>query len=157
MMNRREETMAIPHIPAGHHTVAPYLVVPDADALILFMERAFDAVETERAARPDGTVMHAEVRIGDSMVMLGETPPDGRPWPAMIHLYVPDVDAVYGRALEAGATSLREPENTYYGDRSAGVEDRHGNQWWIATHVEDVPSDELARRREVLAREQSGT
>jgi len=149
--------MATPHVPAGHHTVTPYLVVPDAAALILFMERAFEGEETERAARPDGTIMHAVVRIGDSMVMLGETPPDGRPWPAMVHLYVPDVDAVYGRALEAGATSLRQPEDTYYGDRSAGVEDRHGNQWWIATHVEDVPPAELARRREALAREQSGS
>jgi len=149
--------MATPHVPAGHHTVTPYLVVPDAAALILFMERAFEGEETERAARPDGTIMHAEVRIGDSMVMLGETPPDGRPWPAMVYLYVPDVDAVYGRALEAGATSLRQPEDTYYGDRSAGVEDRHGNQWWIATHVEDVPPAELARRREALAREQSGS
>ena len=149
--------MATQHIPAGHHTVTPYLVVPDAAALILFMERAFDAVETRRAERPDGTIMHAEVRIGDSMVMLGEAPLDGRPWPAMVHLYVPDVDAVYGRALASGATSLREPEDTYYGDRSAGVEDRHGNQWWIATHVEDVPPDELARRQEAFAREQSGS
>jgi len=144
--------MATDYIPTGHHTVTPYLVVPDAASLILFMERAFDGVVTERATRADGTIMHAEVRIGDSMVMLGEAQPGSRAWPAMIHLYVPDVDTVYGRALEAGATSLRAPEDTYYGDRSAGVEDRHGNQWWIATHVEDVPPDELARRREALAR-----
>ncbi len=134
--------MAVKPVPEGYQTVTPYLTVKGATQLIDFLKRAFGAEETFRMG--DDRVAHAEVRIGDSMLMLGDAPEE--PMPAMIHLYLPDVDAVYQRALKAGATSIREPENMFYGDRSAGVKDAFGNQWWIATHVEDVSPEELARR-----------
>ena len=96
--------------------------------------------------RPDGTIMHAEVRIGDSLVMMGEPMGDGQPLFGSLYLYVHDVDAVYKRALQAGATSTSEPADQFYGDRSAGIKDPVGNQWWIATHKEDLPPEEIARR-----------
>ena len=138
--------MAVKPVPDGYHTVTPYLTVPGVAKLIEFVQRAFDAVEVhECMKRPDGTIMHAEVKIGDSMVMMGE-PMGCPPSPAALYLYVPDTDAIYRRALAAGATSLMEPADQFYGDRNAGVRDPAGNHWWIATHKEDVPPAELARR-----------
>ncbi|MFN2563679.1 MAG: VOC family protein [Gemmatimonadaceae bacterium] len=137
---------AVRPIPDGYHTVTPYLVVRDAPRLIEFLQQAFGATERMRAPRPDGTVMHAEVEIGDSRVMIADASDSAPPMPACIHLYVVDTDALYHLALQAGATSLREPTNQFYGDRMAGVQDPVGNQWWIATHVEDVPPVELALR-----------
>jgi uncharacterized glyoxalase superfamily protein PhnB len=131
-------------VPAGYHTVSSYIVVEGVGKLIEFAKQAFDAKEVYVSKRPDGTVMHAEVKIGDSIVMMGESPE--KKFPAMLHLYMEDVDAVYRRAIEAGAKSLREPADQPYGDRSGGVEDAFGNQWWISTHVEDVSSEELEKR-----------
>ena len=138
--------MTVDPIPAGHRTVTPYLLVEDAAGQIEFMTRAFGAVETGRFAAPDGRIVHAEVKIGDSFVMLGDAGGDWKPMPCMLHLYVPDTDAVYASALRAGARSVREPSDQFYGDRSAGVVDGQGNQWWITTHIEDVPPDEMERR-----------
>lgn len=139
--------MAVKPIPDGYHSVTPYLMVENAGKLIDFLKQAFGATETERVSRPDGGVMHAEVRIGNSPVMMGE--PMGRPaMPAGLYLYVEDVDAIYAQALAAGATSLMAPADQFYGDRSGGVTDPAGNTWWIATHIEDVPHDELAKRAE---------
>ena len=138
--------MTVKPVPDGYHTVTPYLVVQDVAGLIDFLERAFDAEETERMQSPDGPIMHAEVRIGDSVVMMGEAGEDTPPMPAMLHLYLEDADAAYQRALDAGATSLREPEDQFYGDRTAGVKDDFGNQWWLATHIEDVTPEEMQRR-----------
>ena len=138
--------MAVDPIPAGHHTVTPYLLVADAGRLIDFMKRAFGAVEKGRHDTPDGKIMHAEVQIGDSHVMLGDAGGEWQPMPCMLHLWVPDTDAVYANAIEAGGKSLREPSNQFYGDRSAGVLDEAGNQWWISTHVEDVSEAEMAKR-----------
>jgi PhnB protein len=143
--------MAVRPIPEGYHTVTPYLVVPGVPELIEFLKQAFDARETGRFAGPDGTIMHAEVRIGDSPVMMGEPAGGVQPIPAMLHLYVEDVDAAYRRALAAGATSVREPADQFYGDRSAGVKDCFGNQWWMATHVEDVSPEEMERRAAAAA------
>ena len=110
-----------------------------------FLTKAFGAEAVgERFKGPDGAIMHAVVRIGDSMVEVSDAP--GKPMPAALHLYVEDTDAAYRRALEAGGTSLREPMTTFYGDRSAGVTDPGGNSWWIACHVEDVSQEELVRR-----------
>jgi PhnB protein len=145
---RRIITMAVKPIPEGHHTVTPYLVVPKAVQLIDFMKQAFAAEEIQRFTLPDGSIMHAEVRIGDSRVMLGEAGGEYAPMPAMLHLYVEDVDAVYQQALQAGAASLREPADQPDGDRRGGVKDQSGNQWWIATHIEDVSPEELAKREE---------
>jgi PhnB protein len=132
-------------IPPGYATVTPFLCVADAAKLIDFLKQAFAAEVTFRMDRPDGAVAHAEVKIGDSKVMIGQPAP-GQETRAMLHLYVPDTDAVYARAMAAGATSIREPADQFYGDRSGGVRDISGNQWWIATHVEDVTPEEMERR-----------
>jgi len=145
--------MPVKPIPDGYHSVTPYLVVKGVAALIDFLKQAFDAHEIERMAHPDGTVQHAEVRIGDSVVMMGEATAPSNPMPAMLYLYVNDTDATYQRALQAGATSVREPADQFYGDRSAGVQDRSGNFWYIATHVEDVSPEELARRAAAQAKQ----
>ncbi len=150
--------MAVKAIPDGYHNVTPYLAVEGADNLMQFVTHAFGAQEILRMDTPDGKIGHAEVRIGDSIVMLADAPTtdQGEPMPAMIHLYVDDSDKVYRQAIEAGATSLREPTDQFYGDRTAGVRDPVGNQWWIATHVEDVPPDEMDRRaQEWQARQES--
>jgi PhnB protein len=133
-------------IPEGFHTITPYLTVPAVAKLIDFLKQAFDAIEIERMARPDGTVHHAEVKIGDSIVMLGEPPDPSKAKPGALYLYVKDVDATYRRAIQAGAASLSEPVDMFYGDRGAGVQDGSGNTWWIATHIEDVAPEELQRR-----------
>ena len=138
--------MAVKPIPDGYHSITPFLIVPGAAKLLDFLQQAFEAQELHRLPRPDGTIMHAEVRIGDSLVMMGEPMGDGQPLFGSLYLYVHDVDAVYKRALQAGATSTSEPADQFYGDRSAGIKDPVGNQWWIATHKEDVPPEEIARR-----------
>ena len=121
--------------PEGHRTVCPYLIVPDAEAILAFMAEAFGATTRELHRTPEGRVMHAEVQIGDSIVMLGEANDEWKGFKAMIHLYLPDVDEVYRRALAAGGRSVREVSTQDYGDRTGGVEDPAGNQWWIATQV----------------------
>lgn len=146
--------MAVKPIPDGYHTVTPVLTVADAAALIQFLKQAFEAKEVYRLDGPNGTVMHAEVRIGTSMVMLGEATHECKPSHATIALYVEDADALYKRALQAGAASVREPSDQFYGDRSAGVKDPAGNQWWIHTHIEDVPPEEIKRRAERWMKEQ---
>ena len=138
--------MAVKPVPEGLHTVTPYLVVQGVAKLIDFLKQAFGATEMHRSTRPDGTVMHAQVKIGDSPIMMGEAWGDYSPKPASLYLYVPDCDAVYKSAVAAGGTSIMEPMNMFYGDRNGGVKDLAGNEWWIATHIEDVPPDELERR-----------
>jgi uncharacterized glyoxalase superfamily protein PhnB len=133
-------------IPDGYHSITPFLIVDGAPELIDFAKQAFGAEETFRMPGPGGQIMHAEMRIGDSMMMLSDASPENPPMPAMIHLYVPDAEAVYKRALQAGASSIREPADQFYGDRSAGVKDRFGNQWWLATHIEDVSPEEMEKR-----------
>jgi len=139
-------TNKVKPIPDGYHTVTPYLMVKGAANLIEFLTRAFDAQEMLRMPQPDGTIMHAEVKIGDSIIMLAEANDTHKPGQAAIHLYLPDTDAAYQRALQAGATSLREPVDQSYGDRSAGVQDASGTSWWLATHIEDVSFEELAKQ-----------
>ncbi len=146
--------MAVRHVPEGYHTATPYLVVPGVARVIDFLSQTFDAKETERMTRPDGAIMHAEVRIGDSPIMLGEPAGQFQPMPASIYVYVPDTDAAYQRALRAGATSLMEPADQFYGDRNAGVRDPAGNVWWIGTHIEDVAPEEIARRAAQRAKAQ---
>ncbi|MDH3892322.1 MAG: VOC family protein [candidate division Zixibacteria bacterium] len=138
--------MAVKHVPDGYHTVTPYLVVEGATKCIDFLKQAFNAQEVEVHSTPEGVVSHAEMRIGDSIIMMGETKPEHPSMPASIYLYLPDTDAAYKAALEAGATSVMEPADQFYGDRNAGVKDACGNLWWIGTHIEDVPPDEMARR-----------
>lgn len=118
-----------------YRTLTPYLVVPDADAEIRFLTAAFGATETSVDRRPDGTVMHAEIMVGDSLLMIGQ---GNDMWPAMpsaLYLWVPDVDGAYARALAHGATSQFAPEDKPYGHRNAGVVDANGITWWIGAPV----------------------
>jgi uncharacterized glyoxalase superfamily protein PhnB len=148
--------MAVKPIPDGFHTVTPYLLVKGVTQLLDFLRRAFDAKEISRSAMPDGTVMHAQVQIGDSFVMMGEAGGQWQPMPGSIYLYVPDTDATYKQALAAGASSVMEPADQFYGDRSAGVKDSSGNMWWIATHVEEVTPEEMKKREEEYMKKHGG-
>lgn len=140
--------MAVQPIPEGYHTLTPYLIVDGAERVIEFMKQAFGAEELFRMPRPDGGLWHGEVQIGDSRLMIADSSPEYPPQPGVLYVYVEDADATYARALEAGATSMMEPADQFYGDRHGGVRDVAGNQWWIGTHVEDVPEEEIARRRD---------
>ena len=146
--------MATKAIPDGYHTVTPYLIVKGAAQLIDFLKETFGAEETFRMPGGGG-IMHAEVRIGDSAVMMSDAMGEYGPMPTMLFLYVEDVDAVYERALKAGGVSTQEPEDQFWGDRAGAVKDAFGNQWWIATHVEDVPVEELERRQREMASRQA--
>lgn len=138
--------MTIKAIPKGYHSVTPYLVVDDVKGLMAFYQRAFDAQLIESLANGSGEVMHAEIRIGNSMVMMGAAREGFAAMRAAMYLYVEDTDKVYQQALNAGAGSLMPPADQFYGDRNAGVQDPAGNSWWIATHIEDVSPAELQLR-----------
>ena len=126
----------LPHYkPEGYTSVAPYLIVDGAARTIAFLRAAFGAAEIRRFAAPDGGIMHAEVRLDDTIVMLGDAGPGYPSVPAHVHVYVPDVDATYRRAIEAGATSVRPPERQGDDDRRGGVKDAGGTTWWIGTRV----------------------
>jgi PhnB protein len=126
------------HVPQGLHSVNPYLHPRRAEPLISFLKRAFGAEEVAKYASPDGVIQHAVVRVGDSVIEMGEAHDKYQPMPAMFYLYVPDTETVYRRALAAGATSFQEPTDQPYGDRNAGVADAFGHKWYIATHIKDV-------------------
>ena len=138
-------------IPAGYHTVQPYLYFKNTAEAIAFYSKVFGATERMRMPDKDGRIMHAEINIGDSCIMMADENPavgaystehfGGAPMSLMI--YVDDCDAVYKGALEAGAKSLREPADQFYGDRMAGVADPFGFHWWIGTHIKDVSMEEL--------------
>jgi PhnB protein len=147
--------MAVKAIPEGHHTVTPYLTVRDAVKVIDFLKQAFGAVTTyEPLKQPDGSIIHAEVKIGDSYVMLAEESEMAKATPSSLYLYVPDVDAVYQQAVKAGGKTIMAPIDMFYGDRSGGVKDPSGNSWMIATHKEDVAPLELAKRTEAFYKQQ---
>lgn len=132
-------------VPEAYQSLIPYFSVADAAALLEFVKAAFGAVQGETIRGPDGAVRHAEARIGNCVLMVGQAATSR---PNTTYMYVADVDAVYRRAMAApgAARSLREPTDEWYGDRSAGVEDSLGNQWWLATHIEDMSPEELERR-----------
>jgi PhnB protein len=127
------------HIPEGFHTLTPYLTCGGVSALLSFVADAFGAVETFRMAREDGTIAHASVRIGDSMVEMAEPAGEWKEMPAGVHLYVADVEEAYRRAIAAGGRSLYEPRDMEYCDREGGVKDPSGNDWYIATHRRATP------------------
>jgi PhnB protein len=123
--------------PDSYSTVSPYLVVDGAEATIQFLKQVFGAVELRRFPDAAGRLMHAEVRIDDTVVMLADpAPPDWPPVPSHVHVYVQDVDATYRRALDAGAASVQEPTRKEDEDKRGGVKDAGGTTWWIATKVE---------------------
>ena len=140
--------MSVNPIPKGYHTITPYFSVRDAHGLVEFLKRAFDAV-AEVHAMSDGSILNAQVQVGTSMVLIGQAPKD-RPaeqlMPAMLYMYVEDVVTVYRKAIAAGAESIIEPRDQFYGDRVGAVKDLAGNQWWIATHKEEMSSEEMTRR-----------
>ena len=123
----------------GLRSVTPYLNPVRSSEVIEFLRQAFDAEEVYRAQSPEGAVLHAQLRIGDSIIGMGDAHGPYQPMPCTLHLYVPDTDSVYERALRAGATSIQPPADQPYGDRSGGVKDPFGNRWFIATHIKDVP------------------
>jgi PhnB protein len=141
-------------IPEGYPQVTPYLSVAGAAAAIEFYGKVLGTTERMRMAGPDGRVGHAELELGGSVIMLADEYPDMGSrspktlggTPVMIHVYVQDVDSVFDRAIKEGATSLRPVENQFYGDRAGQFEDPFGHRWNVATHVEDVPPEEMDKR-----------
>jgi PhnB protein len=142
-------------VPEGYHTVIPYIVVEGGNAAIEFYKRAFGAKERFRMGGPDGKVSHAEIEIGDSVVMLSDAFPErGVKAPAKgdagtpfgVFLYIPDVDAVFKKAVDAGATVTMPLENQFWGDRYGRLRDPFGHEWHLATHVEDVSPEEMGKR-----------
>ena len=151
--------MAVRNPPQGYHTITPYLVLDDSAAAIEFYRKAFGAEEVFRFEH-EGRIGHAELRIGNSHVMVSDEWPEYGyrsakhigATPVSLMIYVPDVDAVHARALAAGATERAPVQDQFYGDRSGNVTDPFGHQWTIATHVKDIPADEMQRLfRETMA------
>jgi uncharacterized glyoxalase superfamily protein PhnB len=143
-------------IPDGFHTVTPYLIVDGAEKVISFMQNALGAQYThEPTKRPDGKIMHATLKVGNSMVMVADSSEHAKATAVMLYLYIPDVDAAYQKALKAGATSVMEPADQFYGDRSGCVKDPAGNSWFFGTHIEDVGADELKKRAAEFFKKQS--
>ncbi len=141
-------------VPDGYHSLTPYLIVNDAARAIEFYKEVFGAAEIMRLDAPGGKVGHAELKIGDSIMMLSDeceetgqrNPQTLGGTPVGLMLYVEDVDTVVGRAVSAGAKLVRPVADQFYGDRMGGVEDPFGHSWYVATHVEDVPPEEMERR-----------
>lgn len=127
--------MATAYKPPAYSSVSPYLLVAGAQRVIDFLTQAFGAVELRRHNGPDGSIRHAEVRIDDSVVMLADAAENWPAFPSFIHVYVPDVDTTFRRALEAGGMSVQEPEQKGDPDKRGGVKDPAGNTWWISTQV----------------------
>jgi PhnB protein len=150
---------AVKPIPDGYPQLSPYLIVDGAAQAIDFYKQVLGATERMRMGGPEGKIGHAEVQIGDAVVMLADEHPDmgylgpkaigGTP--VTIGVYVEDVDKTFDTALKAGATSLRPVENQFYGDRSGQFEDPFGHRWSVSTHVEDVPPDEMQKRAAAMA------
>ncbi|TMQ22891.1 MAG: VOC family protein [Candidatus Rokuibacteriota bacterium] len=146
--------MAVKKIPEGHNNVSPYLIVDGAERALEFYKKAFGATELFRHKAPDGKIGHAEIRIGDTVVMVADEFPDHGAYapkkfggsPVSMHVYVENVDAVAAKATAAGATAKRPVADQFYGERMGTFEDPFGHTWHIATHVEDVPPAELDRR-----------
>jgi PhnB protein len=133
-MNNPVLNTPVSAIPEGYHSVTPYLIVDDAAALIEFLKSTFGATELSRQTQPDGSIGHTEMKLGDSVIMLSQSPGQWKAMPCMLYIYIDDVDTVYARGLAAGGTAIQPPTDQSYGDRRGAVLDSNGNQWWIATH-----------------------
>ncbi len=138
--------MPVNPLPAGYSTVTPYLLVADGQRMVDFVEAGLGGSLRYASRMPDGSIAHAEVQIGDSLVMLGQVRGDHPPMPTMLYVYVEDCDAAYQRAVAAGGEAMVPPADQFYGDRSGTVRDPAGNWWCLATHVEDVPADQMESR-----------
>ena len=133
-------------VPKGYHTITPCLIAKGTPKVIDFMKRAFNAEEIEIHTGPDGSVMHAQYKIGDSIVMLGEARGEHQPLKSMLYLYVSDADKVFQQAVKGGGKVVAEMKDQFYGDRSGGIEDPVGNQWWIASRKEDLSPEDIKKR-----------
>ena len=153
--------MAVKPIPDGYHTVTPYLIVKGAARAIDFYKQAFGATEIMRVPGPNNTVMHAELKIGDSVIMLADEQgtPAGAEYrspqsvggsPVSLMIYVPEVDKTFKQAISLGSQSKRDVQNQFYGDRSGNLVDPFGHIWTISTHVEDVSAEEMKKRMAAL-------
>lgn len=155
--------MSVKPIPDGYHTATPYLIIKGAAEAIDFYKQAFEANELFRVPGPNGVLMHAEIKIGDSIIMLADefpqmdalSPKTIGGSPVGLMLYLPNVDEVFHRAIAAGAKELRPLQNQFYGDRSGTVEDPFGHKWTISTHIEDVSAEEIERRMAAMKPEGS--
>jgi PhnB protein len=156
--------MAVQPIPAGYHTATIYLIVKGAAKALEFYKKAFGAVEQMRFEGPEGAIGHAEIKIGDSPIMLADefpgmghkSPTSLGGSPAGICLYVKDCDALFKQAVAAGATVMKPLQDQFYGDRSGTVIDPFGHQWTVATHIEDVSPDEMKRRHTEMMKKMGG-
>ncbi len=156
--------MTVKPIPDGYHSITPYLMTKGAAEAIEFYKRAFGAAELFKMDMPGGRIGHAEIRIGDSRIMLaddcGEESPFRSPQsggsPIGLHVYVENVDAVFAQAIDAGAKAIRPVQDQFYGDRTGTLEDPFGHIWFIATHKEDLSPNEIKQRAEVMFK-QGGT
>ena len=152
-------------IPEGHNSVSPYLIVTGAEQALAFYKQAFGAKELMRHGAPGGKIGHAEVRIGDTVVMLADEHPDHDAHaprkfggsPVSLHVYVEDVDKVWSQALGAGAKVKRPLDNQFYGDRLGSLEDPFGHTWYLSSHIEDVSPEEMNRRMAAMAGEKKTT
>ncbi|TMI15460.1 VOC family protein [Candidatus Bathyarchaeota archaeon] len=139
-------TSKVNPIPQGYGTVTPYLIVDGVSKLIDFLKETFHAEERARINDKEDHVGHAEIKIGNSIVMMADSTAQYRPIPSQLYVYVDNVDDTYERAMKAGGTSEQEPTTQFYGDRTAAVKDPTGNVWWIAAHVEDISPQEMDKR-----------
>ena len=140
--------MAVKPIPENYPRVSPYLIVKNVEETMDFIQYVFDGKVLEKMKTPNGSVNHGEISIGDSVIMIGRATESHEPQNVMLYIYVDDTDAAYKRALEKGAESVMEPADQFYGDRNAGVKDKDGISWWMASHVTDISPEELQRRND---------
>lgn len=144
--------MSVKPIPEGYGNVIPFLICNGAEDVIKFAQQAFGAKLSDISKGEGGTVRHATIHIRDSAIMLSEGSAEYPAVSTMLYIYFENVDEVYRKALAAGGESLREPTNEFYGDRSCGVKDPSGNQWWLASHVEDLTGEEIAKRQSEMGK-----
>jgi len=155
-------TLKVKPIPEGYHSVTPYLTIKGAAQALDFYKKVFNAKELRRMDMPGGKIGHAELEIGDSMIMLADESPEmGNKspqsvggTPVTVHLYIEDVDEVVNRAVAAGATLKKPVQNQFYGDRSGTLVDPFGHMWHVSTHIEDMSAEEMQRRSEALMKQQ---
>lgn len=137
--------MTVSPIPQGFQALCPYMMVQNANRTLVWLKEVLGAEVRGISEGPNGIIMNAEIKVGDSMMMLSDCR-DHTPRPATIYMYVKNCDELYHKAIAAGATMISEPADMFYGDRHGGVTDPGGNQWWFATHIEDVSGEEVTRR-----------
>lgn len=138
--------MSVQPIPEGFHTVTPYLIVDDADELIRFLQAAFDAKLESCTRLPDGKILNCQLQVGTSKVMASSAREGMEAMPCMLYLYFDEIDTIFDKAVEAGAEVIMKPSDQFYGDRSGGLRDSNGIQWWLGTRLEELSEDEVLQR-----------